>query len=71
MRALTLTEHGGLDRLRVQELPNPQLDRPDQVRIAVKAAALNHLDLFVLGGLPGVTLDFPDIIGTDAAGVVT
>lgn len=71
MRALTLTEHGGLDRLRVQELPNPQLDRPDQVRIAVKAAALNHLDLFVLGGLPGVTLDFPHIIGTDAAGVVT
>ncbi len=70
MRALTLTEHGGLDRLRVQDLPIPPLDRPDQVRISVRAAALNHLDLFVLGGLPGVTLDFPHVIGTDAAGVV-
>ena len=70
MRALTLTEHGGLDRLRVQDLPAPVLDRPDQVRIAVRAAALNRLDLFVLGGLPGVTLSFPHIVGTDAAGVV-
>jgi len=70
MRALTLTEHGGLDRLKVQELPNPTVERPDQVRIAVKTAALNHLDLFVLGGLPGITLSFPHIVGTDAAGVV-
>jgi NADPH:quinone reductase-like Zn-dependent oxidoreductase len=70
MRALTLLEHGGQDRLRVEELPTPAVERPDQVRIAVKAAALNHLDLFVLDGLPGVTLTFPHIVGTDAAGVV-
>jgi NADPH:quinone reductase-like Zn-dependent oxidoreductase len=36
----------------------------------VRAAALNHLDLFVLDGLPGVTLEFPHIVGADAAGVV-
>ncbi|MBM4187988.1 MAG: zinc-binding dehydrogenase [Gemmatimonadetes bacterium] len=70
MRALTLTAHGGLDRLAVQDLPRPEISAPDQVRIAVRAAALNHLDLFVLGGLPGVTLPFPHVVGTDAAGVV-
>jgi len=70
MRALTLIEHGGIDRLRVQELPTPEVQQPDQVRIAVRAGALNHLDLFVLDGLPGITLSFPHIVGTDAAGVV-
>jgi NADPH:quinone reductase-like Zn-dependent oxidoreductase len=40
------------------------------VRIAVKAAALNHLDLFVLDGLPGVTVAYPHIVATDAAGLV-
>jgi NADPH:quinone reductase-like Zn-dependent oxidoreductase len=70
MRALTLTEHGGLDRLLVQDLPTPELTAPDQVRIRVRTAALNHLDLFVLDGLPGIKLRFPHIVGTDAAGVV-
>ena len=70
MRALTLVEHGTMDRLAVQEVPTPAVDRPDQVRIAVKAAALNRLDLFILGGLPGITLGFPHVVGTDAAGVI-
>jgi NADPH:quinone reductase-like Zn-dependent oxidoreductase len=40
------------------------------VVVALKAAALNHLDLFVLGGMPGLTLAFPHILGADGAGVV-
>ncbi len=39
-------------------------------RIAVRSAALNRLDLFILGGLPGIKLAFPHVVGTDAAGVV-
>jgi NADPH:quinone reductase-like Zn-dependent oxidoreductase len=70
MRALTLTELGGIDRLLVQDVPTPEVERPDDVRIRVRAAALNHLDLFVLDGLPGVKIQFPHIVGTDAAGVV-
>lgn len=70
MRALTITAHGGLDRLLVQDLPAPAITRPDQVRIRIKAAALNHLDLFTLEGLPGITLQFPHVVGTDGAGVV-
>ena len=70
MKALTLAGHGGLDRLQLQDLAPPTMTRADEVLIRVRAAALNHLDLFVLQGLPGVTLEFPHIVGADAAGVV-
>jgi NADPH:quinone reductase-like Zn-dependent oxidoreductase len=40
------------------------------VRIRVEAAALNRLDLFVVGGLPGVTITPPWVVGSDGAGVV-
>lgn len=70
MRALTLSGQGGLDRLQTADLPEPTIQAPDQVRIAVRCAAINHLDLFVLQGLPGVSPTFPHLVGTDAAGVV-
>ena len=43
---------------------------PDEVRVAVRAAALNHLDLFVIRGLPGIAYEFPHILGADGAGVI-
>jgi NADPH:quinone reductase-like Zn-dependent oxidoreductase len=71
MRALTLSTHGGLDRLEVRDdLPVPELAGDQDVRIRVQAGALNHLDLFVVGGLPGVTITPPWIMGGDAAGIV-
>jgi len=41
-----------------------------EVRIALRAAALNHLDLFVVEGLPGLPPQFPHILGSDGAGVI-
>lgn len=70
MRALTLTATGSLDHLLVQDVPLPPLVRPDDVRIRVRAAALNHLDLFVARGLPGVQYHFPHVVGADGAGEV-
>ena len=70
MRALALDGVGGLERLAVRELPAPDLSAPDDVRIRVRAAALNHLDLFVTRGLAGVEYRFPRVVGCDAAGVV-
>ena len=52
------------------DLPTPELRTPTEVRVRVRAAALNHLDLFVLHGLPGVTIVPPWIVGADACGVV-
>src|SRR6185503_14950637 len=40
------------------------------VRVAIRAAALNHLDLFVAEGMPGTGLKFPHVVGSDGAGVV-
>jgi NADPH:quinone reductase-like Zn-dependent oxidoreductase len=68
--ALTLTATGGLDQLRLQEVPAPEIGAPDQVRVRLHAAALNRLDLWVADGLPGIPYRFPHIMGADGAGVV-
>lgn len=71
MRALTISSHGGLDRLEVRDdVPVPQLQQRDEVRVRVRAAALNHLDLFVVAGLPGVTIVPPWPLGADACGII-
>lgn len=71
MRALTISSHGGLDRLEVRDdVPVPQLQHRDEVRVRVRAAALNHLDLFVVAGLPGVTIVPPWPLGADACGII-
>ncbi|MFI5280718.1 MAG: zinc-binding dehydrogenase [Gemmatimonadales bacterium] len=70
MRAVTIRAYGGPERVSVEDVPRPVPQDPLDVIIAVKAAALNHLDLFVVNGLPGVTHEFPHVLGADGAGVV-
>jgi NADPH:quinone reductase-like Zn-dependent oxidoreductase len=70
MKALILAATGGLQYLRVQELPEPRIQAPDQVLIRVQAAALNRLDLFVVNGLPGSKPSFPHVVGSDGAGTI-
>src|SRR5438128_637757 len=69
MKAVVISRHGGPDVLEVTELPEPSID-DNQVLVRVKACALNHLDVWVRGGLPGVKLSMPHILGSDIAGVV-
>ena len=70
MRGLTISSHGGLDQLEYRtDLPKPEPKR-GEIRVRVKAAALNHLDLFVVGGMPGLKITPPWILGGDATGVV-
>ncbi|MEP7381418.1 MAG: zinc-binding dehydrogenase, partial [Gemmatimonadota bacterium] len=71
MRALTLSAHGGIEQLVVRDdLPAPVLRSPTDVRVRMKAAALNRIDLWMLGGLPHITITPPWIVGSDGAGVV-
>jgi NADPH:quinone reductase-like Zn-dependent oxidoreductase len=68
---LTISAHGGLEQLQYRtDIEEPTLRTPDEVRIRIRAAALNHLDLFVVEGLPGVVITPPWIMGGDGAGVV-
>ena len=70
MRALALGGVGGLDQLAVRDVPEPALRSAAEVLVRVRAAALNHLDLFVAQGLPGASRVFPHVVGSDAAGIV-
>lgn len=71
MRGLTISAHGGLDQLTYRtDLVSPVLATPTEVKVRVHAGALNHLDLFVVGGLPNVHITPPWIVGCDAAGVI-
>jgi NADPH:quinone reductase-like Zn-dependent oxidoreductase len=69
MKALAFNEHGGIDKLRYQDVPEPKIGDGD-VLVRVKACALNHLDLFVREGLPGLKLPLPFWSGCDIAGEV-
>ena len=70
MKACVLTATGKLDHLALTDVPKARDPGPGEVRVAIRAAALNHLDLFVAEGLVGVEYAFPKIVGADAAGVV-
>jgi NADPH:quinone reductase-like Zn-dependent oxidoreductase len=70
VRGLTISAHGGLDQIEYRtDLPKPEPKR-GEIRVRVKAAALNHLDLFVVSGMPGVKIIPPWILGADATGIV-
>ena len=69
MKAVALFEHGGVDKLTLTDLPKPT-PGPDEVIINVKTVAMNHLDLWVRQGLPGLKIEFPFTLGSDIAGVI-
>jgi NADPH:quinone reductase-like Zn-dependent oxidoreductase len=71
VRGLTISAHGGLDRIELRDdLPVPELSHETDVRVRIRAAAINHLDVFVVGGLPNVHITPPWILGSDGMGVV-
>src|SRR3954447_19937538 len=65
MKAVRIHQFGGPEVLNYEDVLDPQ-PRRDQVLVRVKACSLNHLDLWVRQGLPGVKL--PHILGSDIAG---
>jgi NADPH:quinone reductase-like Zn-dependent oxidoreductase len=69
VKAIAIGAHGGPEMVKVEDLPDP-LAAPGQVVVAVKAAALNHLDIWVRKGWQGLMLSFPHVLGSDVAGVV-
>src|SRR5947208_14414826 len=69
MKAVIFQQHGGPEVLQYTEVADPQINT-DEVLIEVRACALNHLDVWVRGGLPGIKIPLPHILGCDVAGVV-
>src|SRR2546425_9308937 len=76
MKAVVIRAHGGIDTLRLEEIPTPR-PRPGQVLVHVRAVALNNLDVWARSGPPGGRpvypwgrMKLPLITGGDVAGVV-
>ncbi|MBN1344099.1 MAG: zinc-binding dehydrogenase [Phycisphaerae bacterium] len=69
MKAAVIHEHGDLDRIGVEDIAPPR-PGPGEVVVEVRSAGLNHLDIWVRKGRPGMALAMPHVLGSDAAGVV-
>jgi NADPH:quinone reductase-like Zn-dependent oxidoreductase len=69
LKAAIFRKHGGPEVLEYADVPEPRI-RANEVLVEVRACALNHLDIFVRGGLPGIEIPLPHILGNDIAGVV-
>ena len=67
MKAVRIHQHGSIDVLKYEDVPIPKINQ-NQCLVKIKAAALNHLDIWVRKGFPGIPL--PMIMGSDGAGVV-
>jgi len=69
MKAVLFHEFGGPEVLRHETTPDPE-PKEGQVRVRLKASALNHLDLFLRGGEREKSIPLPHIPGCDGAGIV-
>ena len=69
MKALCFHKHGELDEIRYDDVPDPE-PASDEVVVKVRACALNHLDIWVRRGWPGLALEMPHWCGADVAGEV-
>ena len=69
MQAVHITEFGGIEKIKVSDIPKP-VPGPGQALVKIKAAALNHLDIWVRRGRPGLSLQGPHVLGSDGAGIL-
>ncbi len=69
MKSVFINQHGDESVLQYGDLPEP-VAGPGKILVEIKACALNHLDLWVRGGLPALKLTMPHILGSDMSGVI-
>jgi NADPH:quinone reductase-like Zn-dependent oxidoreductase len=69
MKAARIHQHGSPEKLVYEDVPDPKI-KANQILLRVKACSLNHLDLFVRAGIPGMKFAMPHILGCDIAGEV-
>lgn len=69
MKAIRIHAHGNADVLQIDDISEPT-PKPGEVKIQIKASALNHLDIWIRRGMPGLRLPLPLVPGSDGAGIV-
>lgn len=69
MKAVRYHRHGGPEVLQLDEVPEPKA-KEGEALLEVRAVGINHLDIWLRKGLPGIKVNLPRIPGADASGVV-
>lgn len=69
MKAVVFHEHGGPEVLRYEDVPDPVPGR-GEVLIEARATSINHIDIFLRRGMPGIKVPLPKIVGSDASGII-
>ena len=69
MKAVVIYKHGGIENLELANFNKPGCP-DDKVLIKVKACSINHLDIWVRNGIPGLNIPLPLILGSDASGII-
>ena len=69
MKAVVFHTNGGPEVLLYEDAPDPKAG-PGEILIEVHATSINHIDIFLRRGMPGVKVPLPKIAGCDAAGIV-
>lgn len=70
MKAVRIHEHGGIDKLRYEEVEEPKLRARSDAIVELRAAALNRVDIWNRRGLTGTEISLPHILGADGSGIV-
>ena len=69
MKAIQIKKHGDVEVLNCSEINEPVCP-PNKIEIKIKACSVNHLDIWVRSGIPGLNLPLPLILGSDGSGVI-
>ena len=69
MKATVFKEHGSVDNLVYTDFAEPEIS-PSEVLVKVKACGINHLDIWVREGIPGITIPLPHILGCEITGEI-
>jgi len=70
VRALRIHGHGAPDVLSIDDVPEPKAPARGEALVRVLATSINHLDLWVRRGMPGVEIPLPRVLGCDGIGEV-
>ena len=69
MKAVQIDKHGSREVLKVVDIKEPEC-LSDDIKVKIKACSINHLDIWVRNGLPGLPIQLPLTLGSDASGTI-
>ena len=70
MKAVRMHGFGGVEQLIYEDMDEPVLSQPAEAIVKLRAAAINHIDIWNRLGATGMVTQLPHILGADGAGVV-